>query len=113
MTGFMTALIYSRVFKKRSDGHAVKVGYLLTGMAAVAAHTKDEQLLAACRSIYDNIINQRMYLTGGIGSSRHQERFTFDYDLPNDRAYAETCAAVSLSFLHSQDAGFNTRQYLC
>ena len=67
-------------------------------MAAVAAHTKDEQLLAACRSIYDNIINQRMYLTGGIGSSRHQERFTFDYDLPNDRAYAETCAEVSLSF---------------
>ena len=85
-------------FQKKADGHAVKVGYLLTGMAAVAAHTKDEQLLAACRSIYDNIINQRMYLTGGIGSSRHQERFTFDYDLPNDRAYAETCAAVSLSF---------------
>lgn len=85
-------------FQKKADGHAVKVGYLLTGMAAVAAHTKDEQLLIACVSIYNNIINQRMYLTGGIGSSRHQERFTFDYDLPNDRAYAETCAAVSLSF---------------
>lgn len=94
-------------------GHAVKVGYLLTGMAAVAAHTKDEQLLAACRSIYDNIINQRMYLTGGIGSSRHQERFTFDYDLPNDRAYSRNLRRSFPFFFHSQDAGFNTRQYLC
>lgn len=85
-------------FQKKAEGHAVKVGYLLTGMAAVASHTRDSGLEAACRSIYENIINQRMYITGGIGSTRHQERFTFDYDLPNDRAYAETCAAVSMAF---------------
>lgn len=85
-------------FQKKAEGHAVKVGYLVTGMAAVAFHTGDAGLETACRSIYQNIIDQRMYITGGIGSTRHQERFTFDYDLPNDRAYAETCAAVSMAF---------------
>lgn len=85
-------------YQRKAEGHAVKVGYLITGMAAVYAHTSDAPLLEACHSIYQNIIHQKMYITGGIGSSRHQERFTFDYDLPNDRAYAETCAAVSLCF---------------
>jgi DUF1680 family protein len=79
-------------------GHAVKVGYLLTGMAGVASKTGDEGLFAACNRMFDSISKRRMYITGSIGSTRHQEAFTFDYDLPNDRAYAETCASVALVF---------------
>jgi DUF1680 family protein len=79
-------------------GHAVKVGYLLTGMAGVAAITGDDGLIAACKRMFESVSDRRMYVTGSIGSTRHQEAFTFDYDLPNDRAYAETCASVALVF---------------
>lgn len=83
--------------ESEARGHAVKTAYLLTGMAGVARHTEDQALLDACRRILSNM-EKRMYITGGIGSTKHQEAFTFDYDLPNDRAYAETCAAVALVF---------------
>ncbi len=57
---------------------------------------KDEDLLEVCRTLWENTVNKRMYVTGGIGSQSHEERFTVDYDLPNDRAYTETCAAIAL-----------------
>lgn len=81
-----------------AEGHAVRACYLFAGMADVARETNDEKLLDACRKIWDNITQKRMYITGGIGSGRPGERFTFDYDLPNDSAYAETCAAIALVF---------------
>ena len=59
--------------------------------------TKDNSLLEACKALWDNIVEKRMYLIGGIGSSGHLERFTTDYDLPNDSGYAETCAAIGLA----------------
>ena len=81
-----------------AEGHSVRACYLYAGMADVAAESGDRGLFQACKSIWDNVVQRRMYVTGGIGSTRHGERFTFDYDLPNEEAYAETCAAIALVF---------------
>lgn len=80
------------------EGHAVRAMYLATGMADVAHETGDETLVAACRRIFDSTVNRRMYITGGVGSSHVGEAFTYDYDLPNDTVYAETCASIALCF---------------
>lgn len=79
-------------------GHAVRLVYMLAGMADVAAETKDEHLLQACRRMWSSIVKKRMYITAGIGSMSYSEAFTADYDLPNDTAYAETCASIGLIF---------------
>lgn len=79
-------------------GHAVRAMYLLSGMADVAAETGDESLLAACRRLWASATERKMYVTGGVGSAHWGERFTADYDLPNETAYAETCAAIGLVF---------------
>ena len=50
------------------------------------------ELLEVCKKIWKNMISKRMYITTGIGSMAHGEAFSLDYDLPNDTAYAETCA---------------------
>ncbi|MBN1674208.1 MAG: glycoside hydrolase family 127 protein [Kiritimatiellae bacterium] len=84
--------------QKTAEGHAVRACYLYAGMADVAAETGDKGLLAACRAIWRNITERRLYVTGAVGSSRFGERFTFDYDLPNETAYAETCANIALVF---------------
>ena len=80
-----------------AEGHAVRLGYFCAGMADVSRETGDTELANACRRIWRNIIERRMYITGGVGG-RPMERFTFDYDLPNELAYVETCAAVALVF---------------
>jgi DUF1680 family protein len=79
-------------------GHAVRVVYMLAGMADVARETGDESLLEACRRLWDNIASKQMYITGGIGSMAQGEAFSFDYDLPNDTVYSETCASIGLIF---------------
>ncbi|MFM1548656.1 MAG: glycoside hydrolase family 127 protein [Lentisphaeria bacterium] len=84
--------------QKTAEGHAVRVCYLYAGMADIVAETGDKELLAACRAVWKNIVKKRMYIHGGIGSTRFRERFTIDYDLPNEEAYAETCAAIGLVF---------------
>jgi DUF1680 family protein len=84
--------------QETAEGHAVRALYLLTGMADTALRTDDTDLLDACKKVYRNITEKRMYLTGGVGSSHIAEAFTFDYDLPGDTAYAETCAAIALVF---------------
>ena len=76
--------------------------YLLTAAANLAAQNHDEALMAACRKMWDNMVDRRMYITGGIGSTYYGEAFTVDYDLPNDTAYAETCAAVGVCFFAKQ-----------
>ncbi len=81
-----------------AEGHAVRAGYLYSAMADVARETDDEELLAACKAIFENIILRRMYITGGVGSSRASEVFTVDYDLPNATSYTETCAAISMAY---------------
>ena len=79
-------------------GHSVRAMYLYSGMADVAAETGDAELLAACKRLWESTTLRKMYVTGGVGSSGHGERFTRDYDLPNATAYAETCAAIGLVF---------------
>ncbi len=79
-------------------GHAVRAVYLYSGMADVARLTGDKELFAACDRLFDSITKKRMYVTGGIGATHMGEAFSFDYDLPNDTAYAETCAAIGLVF---------------
>ena len=80
------------------EGHSVRAMYLATGMADVARETGDSTLIAACKHLFESTSTRRMYVTGGVGSSSIGEAFTFDYDLPNDLAYAETCASIALCF---------------
>jgi len=82
--------------QKEAVGHAVRLVYMLTGMAEVAKECGDEELLGACQSLWENIVTKQMYITGGIGSCSLGEAFTFNYDLPNDTAYSETCASIGL-----------------
>lgn len=84
--------------QKDAVGHAVRAVYLYSGMADTAREAGDEELLSACRTLFESITEKRMYITGGIGSTVHGEAFTNDYDLPNDLAYAETCASIGLFF---------------
>ena len=79
-------------------GHAVRALYLYSGMVDVAVESGDAALLAHCRTLWNSVTRKRMYITGGVGSTRAGERFTVDYDLPNETAYAETCAAIALVF---------------
>ena len=87
---------------EKATGHAVRAVYLYVGMADLASETEDEEMINACRRLWSNIVNCRMYVTGGIGSTVHGEAFTADYDLPPDTAYAETCASVGLMFFASR-----------
>ena len=80
-----------------AEGHAVRANYLYCAMADIAYESGDKEMLNACKRIFHNIAGRRMYVTGGVGSSRAGEAFTVDYDLPNATAYAETCAAISLA----------------
>ena len=84
--------------QQHAVGHAVRAVYLYSGMADVAVETGDQSLIDACKRLWDDVTNRQMYITGAIGSSAHGEAFTFDYDLPNDTIYAETCASIGLCF---------------
>ena len=79
-----------------SSGHAVRCMYLYCGMADVAALKNDTGYIAAIDRLWDDVVHRNMYITGGIGSSRDNEGFTEDYDLPNLDAYCETCASVGM-----------------
>ncbi len=77
-------------------GHAVRAVYLYTGMADYAATTGDQAYIPALDRLWNDVVNRKMYLTGGIGSSKANEGFTDSYDLPNETAYCETCASVGM-----------------
>ncbi|MBD2868803.1 glycoside hydrolase family 127 protein [Paenibacillus arenilitoris] len=79
-------------------GHSVRAVYMYTAMADLALLTGDDKLREACERLWDNTTRKQMYITGGIGSTHLGEAFTFDYDLPNDTVYAETCASIGLIF---------------
>ncbi|TVR52107.1 MAG: glycoside hydrolase family 127 protein [Spirochaetaceae bacterium] len=82
--------------QRTAVGHSVRAMYQYIAMADLAIEARDASLAEACRALWDSTVKRRMYVTGGIGSSRHGEAFTIDFDLPNDTAYAETCAAIGL-----------------
>lgn len=79
-------------------GHCVRACYMYSAMADLAFETNDKELLDVCKTLFKDITEKKMYLTGGIGSTRLLETFTIGYDLLNDKAYAETCAAIALMF---------------
>jgi uncharacterized protein len=79
-------------------GHAVRAMYLYAAMADLAAEFGDDSLRRACESLWRDATTKRMYITAGLGPSASNEGFTHDYDLPNDTAYAESCASVALAF---------------
>lgn len=79
-------------------GHAVRGVYLYSGMADVARLTGDAKMFEACERLWNSITNEKMYITGGIGATHVGEAYSFPYDLPNDTAYSETCAAIGLVF---------------
>lgn len=83
--------------QKTAEGHAVRANYMYCAMADLAYEYQDQELLDACIGLWDNMVNKRMYLTGSVGSSGLLERFTTDYDLPNDSNYSETCASIGLA----------------
>ena len=80
------------------NGHAVRAMYMFTGMADLASITEDTTYIQALDRLWDDVVNTKMYITGGIGSSCKNEGFTEDYDLPNAEAYCETCASVGMVF---------------
>lgn len=75
-------------------GHAVRASYMYAGMADVAALTGDSAYINAIDRIWDNIVNKKYYITGGIGATHKGEAFDANYVLPNEEAYCETCAAI-------------------
>jgi len=75
-------------------GHAVRATYMYAGMADVAALTGDSAYINAIDAIWDNIVNKKLYITGGIGATASGEAFGPNYYLPNMSAYCETCAAI-------------------
>ena len=79
-------------------GHAVRAVYLYSGMADIARKTNDSGLFEVCEKLWKDITEKKMYITGAIGASPYGEAFSYEYNLPNDTAYAETCAAIGLFF---------------
>ena len=93
------ATIYEQ---EEAVGHSVRAVYMYTAMADLAATEHDEKLFAACERLWNNMTEKKMYITGGIGSTVEGEAFTKEYELPNDMAYAETCASIGLVFFAKQ-----------
>jgi uncharacterized protein len=84
--------------QKEITGHAVRAMYLYTGAADVAVQTGDAGYMGAMKTVWEDVVQRNMYITGGIGSSGKNEGFSQDYDLPNEQAYCETCASVGMVF---------------
>ena len=81
-------------------GHAVRAGYMYAGMADVAAITGDESYIHAIDTIWSNIVNKKLYITGGVGATADGEAFGANYELPNMTAYCETCAAIAQVYMN-------------
>ena len=81
-------------------GHAVRATYMYTGMADVAALTGDTAYIHAVDRIWSNIVNKKLYITGGIGATGNGEAFGKNYELPNMSAYCETCAAIGNVYMN-------------
>ncbi|MHA1715249.1 MAG: glycoside hydrolase family 127 protein, partial [Promethearchaeota archaeon] len=77
-------------------GHAVRAQYMYSAMVDVGYLTRDDDLINAARKIWNDTTLKKMYITGGVGSTRTNEGITKAYDLPNETAYAETCAGIAL-----------------
>jgi DUF1680 family protein len=79
-------------------GHAVRAMYLYSAMADIVGITDDQGYKNALDRVWENLIQRNLYITGGVGDSKHNEGFTDDYHLPNDTAYCETCASIGMVY---------------
>ena len=86
------------VYQTEAVGHAVRALYMYAGMTDIAAIYKDKDYLNAVNKIWQNVVNKKMYITGGLGSRHEGEAFGDNYELPNLTAYNETCAAIASVF---------------
>ncbi len=86
-------------------GHAVRATYFYSGVADVAALTGDQKYIDAIDRIWENIVSKKLYITGGVGATNRGEAFGKNYELPNESAYCETCAAIGFVY-------FNYRMFL-
>jgi len=86
-------------------GHAVRAGYLYSGMADVAALMDDTGYVEALERIWWDVVSKKLYITGGVGARGGGESFGEDYELPNKTAYCESCAAIA-------NAMWNHRMFL-
>lgn len=84
--------------QKEAKGHAVRAMYLYAGLADLAFERQDMEMFSVLESLWEDVTERKMYVTGAVGSEEHGEGFGAPYDLPNDRAYAETCASIGLIF---------------
>jgi DUF1680 family protein len=99
--------VYNQADKKvvdqdEAEGHAVRATYMYSGMADVAALTGDTNYLKAIDAIWEDVVNKKIYITGGIGATNNGEAFGAAYDLPNMSAYAETCASIANVYWNSR-----------
>ncbi|MFL5774240.1 MAG: glycoside hydrolase family 127 protein, partial [Flavisolibacter sp.] len=81
--------------QREAEGHAVRAGYLYSGIADLAALTGDQEYLRSIDSIWQNLVDKKIYVNGGLGAVPGGERFGNNYELPNSTAYNETCAAIA------------------
>lgn len=93
------------VDQKEVVGHAVRAVYMYAGMTDVAALYQDQAYLRAVKALWENMVNKKMYITGGIGARHEGESFGDNYELPNLTAYNETCAAIG-------DVNWNQRLFM-
>ncbi|MCC3376313.1 glycoside hydrolase family 127 protein [Cohnella sp. REN36] len=97
---------------RQVTGHAVRAMYLYAGMADAVRLTGDPGYVDALHRVWSHTVERNMYVTGGIGPSRHNEGFTRDYDLPNESAYCETCAAIAMALWnHRMNLLFGDARY--
>jgi DUF1680 family protein len=101
------------VFEQKDiHGHAVRATLLCTGIAAAARVNGDEHYRKTAIRLWENMVDRRMHITGGVGAFAQEERFGSDYMLPND-AYLETCAAVGAGFFHhNMNTAFGDSRYV-
>ena len=81
--------------QQEAVGHAVRFGYLYSGVADVAALCQDQEFIEASKRLWHNITDKKLYITGGIGARAWGEGFGENYELPNMTSYCETCASIS------------------
>lgn len=76
-------------------GHAVRAGYLYSGVADVAALTHDTAYFHALTRLWENLVSKKLFITGGMGSRPQGEGFGPNYELNNHTNYCETCASIA------------------
>ena len=87
---------------KDANGHSVRALYLYSGIADMALENSDEVLYQNLENVFEDITERKMYVTGGVGSTRIYEGFTVPYDLPNHTAYTESCCAIAMMLFASR-----------